>query len=150
MSNVPAQDLGRPYNRKVWVVNMWDRPYTEQFRGESITVPPNGEKKVQMGYVEARRFLGQSKPPAHFIDGPNGKEWNPKSEPPKMLKVVELDEGDYSDLGISEQQLKAEAKAEFKDASMACALCGKVFKNAKGVEIHTSTQHPNAMAFKKE
>lgn len=79
-------------NRLVWVLNNHHEAYTEDFRGDKITVPANREKIGKtfleggnlMPYLAARKFLGQPKTAGYIL--PDGRWFTP----PKALETVEL------------------------------------------------------------
>lgn len=125
-------------NRKVWVINNWTKPHVEEFRGEKITIPPNGEKKVLMPFLKARRFLGQTWP--LFDPLPDGSYR--EGEAPKMLKVVELTHEDRLRLeGITPEEAKKIALEEEKALRLRCSYCGFQAVSDKGLKIHMSKNH---------
>jgi hypothetical protein len=130
-------------NRKVWVVNSFNQDYTEEFRGEKITVPANGEKKLMMPILAAERFLGQGKYPAQYL--PNGQL--APGNLPKALKIVELTPEEVKvHVGKSDEQLAEEILAEKAKAKGQCQICGGVFPNEHGLKIHVAKMHPDFSA----
>lgn len=104
-------------NRLVWVLNNHHEAYTEDFRGDKITVPANREKVGKlftdggnlMQFLAARKFLGQPKTAGHVL--PDGR-WH---TPPKALETVELTETEkqkYDPRQAAEQPTKAKSKKE--------------------------------------
>lgn len=99
-------------NRLVWIVNHNRSDYTEEFRGEKLSIPANAEKKVLMPFLAARRFLGQPKAPATVLA--DGTFLNM----PKALETVELtDEERMKHEGKTAEQIAAEAVEENKSAA---------------------------------
>ena len=123
-------------NRKVWVINDYTEPYTESFRGDEYTIPPNGEKKVLMPFLAARRFLGQS------VGVPDQLPDGSFKTPPKMLKTVELTAEEAEDVfGITNPE-KVAKEAEAK-AALVCTLCGTSLPTEQGMKVHMSRMHPD-------
>lgn len=129
---VPMNETRGEMNRKVWVVNNHSEPYTEVFRGETITIPPNGAKEIQMGYLKAERFLGQPKPPGE--QAPDGT-W---LSTPKALKIVELSDDERG-------HKRSEPKPSFS-----CMLCEFEAQNEAGLKRHMTVKHPDAEPIKKD
>ena len=79
-------------NRLVWVLNSHNQDYTEEFRGDKITVPANNQKiykRIEEGgslmpYLAARKFLGQPKAAGQIL--PDGTWYTP----PKSLRTEEM------------------------------------------------------------
>ena len=121
------------FNRNVWVLNSDSVSYTEEFNGETIVVPPNNEKKVQMPYLEARRFLGRGRPPGEQDHMGN---WIVR---PKALRTEEISP-------VRAQDFDAATEA----SEHRCQICSREFGSLHGLKIHVSTQHPNAEKAKSE
>lgn len=115
--------------RPVWVINDYHEPYKEDFRGSEVVIPPNGEKKVKMPFVSARRFLGQ--PIGMPEQLPNGQF----KSAPKMLRTLELPIDELAKLGYA----KKEANNE-----LMCPLCGIEAKTAQGLSVHIGKMHADA------
>lgn len=103
------QNLG---SRKVWVLNRDTEDYSEEFRGQTVTVPANMKKELLMPFLEARRFLGQPKAPANIkVDGTYDTR-------PKALLTVELTDEEMEEIeGLSKKAIDQKVKAENKKAS---------------------------------
>lgn len=121
-------------NRKVWVLNDYSEAYVEVFRGETITVPPNGEKRLAMNYLAAERFLSQPVMPAEASRLPNGQY----TVPPKMLRIVEMTDEEYEEYTGGKRPV-----ADTKKAELTCTLCGFQAVSSKGLKIHTTKEHPH-------
>jgi hypothetical protein len=67
---------------KVQVVNDNTYPYTEEFKGQKITIEPKGH--VEMERDDAVLFLGTFSPISYDVDG------NPHPKSYKKLKIVEI------------------------------------------------------------
>ena len=100
-------------SRPVWVLNRNSEPYIEKFRGEEITVPGNNQKIYKsireggsiMGFLEARKFLGQPKAVA------NKNVKGVIIVPEKALQTVEMTENELSKwLDKDVSQVKKEAE----------------------------------------
>lgn len=134
-------------NRKVWVVNNGTQEYQEMFRGDNIVVPPNGEKKVLMPFLAARRFLGQPVVAAEQIQRPDGTFMGV----PKMLETIEISIKEAKELfGTDEKKLAKEIKEQEEKAALMCALCGYQTTSPKGLKIHTTKEHPNREPVKED
>lgn len=96
----PVQGVEQPTtNRLVWVLNRHHMAYTEEFKGELITIPPNEQRLVKMPFLEARSFLGRGKKPAK--KNPDGSWINQ----PKALYTEEIQDEYERDLErISEHE----------------------------------------------
>jgi hypothetical protein len=137
-----ALDIDRgTANRKVWIINTSKYVYSEDFRGDKITVPPFGEKKVLLGWLAANRFLGQGKPPARYL--PDNITLAPGSPPPKALKIVELTSDERLEIeGKTKADVVKEVKKEEEMAKLKCAICGGQFLGQKGLKTHCTKMHP--------
>lgn len=89
----PVQGVEQPTtNRLVWVLNRHHMDYTEEFKGELITIPSNNQRLVKMPFLEARSFLGRGKKPAK--KNPDGSWLNQ----PKALYTEEIQDEYERDL----------------------------------------------------
>ncbi len=130
-------------SRKVCVINMDSKPYIEDFKGEIISIPANGERKVFMPFWKASKFKSSCiAPPAHDFTGESIK-----GGMVKMIRVMELTQEEREKLGelTPEELVAKQAKADAKLGNM-CGQCGFQAKNAQGLKIHVSNVHPEAVA----
>lgn len=130
-------------SRKVCVINMDEKPYVEDFKGEIITIPANGERKVFMPFWKAAKFKSSCiAPPAMDFTGEAIK-----GGMVKMIRVVELTQAEREKLGeLTPDELAAkQAKADAKLGNM-CGQCGFQGKNEHGLKIHVANAHPEAVA----
>lgn len=146
-----AQDLqisAKVGNRPVWVVNDFDYdrhpeigevPYREDFRGETIEIPARG--KIKMPYLAAERFIGQPTMPSNLCRLPNGKYVNL----PKALKIVEFTEAELKEVGLSKKALETAEKDDADKVKRTCTICGQVAASEKGLKIHVTKNHPDAI-----
>lgn len=125
-------------SRKVCVINLDEKEYKEDFKGEIITIPPNGVRKVFMPFWKATKFKSSCiAPPMQDMTGDAIK-----GGMVKMIKVVELIESERHELGeltpedIQKQVIQAEAKK-----TLTCVECGFEAKNAPGLVLHNSAKH---------
>jgi len=131
-----AENIIPDTNRKVWVINHYSEEYKEEFRGATIKVPPDGQKKLLMPFLAARRFLGQVTPVGEQL--PNGK-WK---DPPKALATVELTPAERKAIdGISPEDLAKNADAVEKALRLQCQICQFQAKDDRGLKIHTTKEH---------
>ena len=117
--------------RPVYVVNSYHEEYREVFRGKEIVIPPNGERKVKMPYLMARRFLGQ--PVAIPETLPNGSI----KGSPKSLQTIELSHDELEREGFVPKKGKSANE-------LLCPLCGFEGKTAQGLSVHIAKQHADA------
>lgn len=123
-------------NRKVWVINNHTETYKEEFRGEFISIPPNGEKKKLMPYLAARRFLAQVTSPGEKL--PNG-QWK---SPPKALATVELTPAERMVIdGITPEDIARNANAVEEALKLQCQICQFQAKDSRGLKIHMTKEH---------
>lgn len=114
---------------KVWNDNKY--PYTENFRGNKVTIEAGGF--VEMDYDQAVLFLGTFVP---IVKGKNGLQ-DPRSY--KMLRIDQEDRKNYvlnNSLGEKEDTEKV----------FVCHACSKEFRTKKGLEKHIKDKHLNEMA----
>jgi hypothetical protein len=124
-------------SRLVWVLNRDTEPYTEKFRDEFITVPPNKEKKVKMPFLEARQFLGQGKPPAEKdVEG----NYLPGKRP-KALYTIDLT---VDELGGNSKTLDVAMKATEAAIANKCMICNKQMGSEYALKVHLANMHPDA------
>lgn len=113
-------------SRLVWVLNRDSAPYTENYNGTTVTIPPNHEKSVKMPFLQARHFLSRGKPAAVYT--PTGKV----VRGPKALYIEEI-------------QSEIEAEADRSDGmEKTCMICMKKFQNKKALGMHVMRAHPDA------
>jgi hypothetical protein len=123
-------------NRKVWVINHHTETHKEDFRGSEMVIPPNGEKKVLMPYLAARRFLAQVTPLGEKL--PNG-QWK---TPPKALETVELTPAERMVIdGITPEELAKNANAVEEALKLQCQICQFQAKDSRGLKIHMTKEH---------
>lgn len=130
-------------SRKVCVINMDEKPYEEEFKGEKIVIPANGKREVFMPLWKASKFKSScAAPPAMDITGElikGGKV--------KMIRVVELTEEEREKLGeLSPEELAVKQAKANEAKKFACTECGFEAKNAPGLGLHMSSKHPGAVA----
>lgn len=130
-------------SRKVCVINLNDQPYVEEFKGENIVIPPNGERKVFMPFWKASKFKSSCiAPPAMDITGERVK-----GGMVKMIKVVELTEDERMKLGEMTPDELAAKQVEAEEAlGNMCGQCGYQAKTVQGLKMHTTKNHPEAVA----
>jgi len=110
-------------------------PYTEVFRGETISIPPKG--RIKMKFLAAERFLSQPVRPAEQY--PDGK-FKVEQGFPKMLKIVEFTDQERKDIGMgSKKDMEA---ASLDDSKLKCTLCDYRAKTSHGLLIHVARMHP--------
>lgn len=144
MAEQSTATVSRVAQRRVWVINNHTEEYTETFKNKTYVIPPNGEKKVLLPFLTARKFLAQGKPPAERH--PRTGEWLHK---PKALQTVELTEEERKSLDKG-LDLAAESKKEENAFKNMCMICNKQFKTAPALKAHTTKDHPNAVAAEDE
>lgn len=125
-------------SRLVWVLNRNDQPYTEDYKGDKITIPANSKKEVKMPFLEARQFLGQPKPLAK--QDATGR-W---LIPPKALYTIDLSKEEKGGT-INEVIEKSAAEAE-KGAAFKCMVCNKTMTSDFALKVHISNMHGDATA----
>lgn len=141
IDSTPAHD------RRVWIISLLETPdgddpkdyvYRENFRGSPIEIPPDRQKKVLMGYLEARRFLGQAVAVAQ--PNPDGSFYDPNTGRPdpskfgKPLKMIELTLEEKQELdpeSLSEKE-KAKLEAVLASKNHADGFSGDVETVGKG------------------
>lgn len=128
-------------SKKVCVINVDSKPYEEDFKGEKIVIPPNGERKVFMPKWKAAKFMAScAYPPATDYTGEMIKGGRVK-----MLRVLELNEEERTKLGeLTEEELQVKADEVEKTLKMKCGMCGFQAKTDHGLKIHTMKTHPEA------
>jgi hypothetical protein len=149
MSTQPTTQFTVPelINRKVWVLNRDSEPYTEEFRGQTITVPADEQKETLMPYLSAEKFLSQPKCPA-FTNSRGDYQVRPKA-----LYIQELTKQERIDMeGITQEQMEKEADRFEKATRNICTLCqdGKVFGSEKGLKVHMKKMHSDRAPVKDE
>lgn len=129
-------------SRKVCVLNMHDQPYKEDFKGEVITIPPLGARKVFMPAWKASKFLAScAAPPAHDYTGEAIR-----GGAVKMLRISELtpeeklSQGEDSSEVIQKKQMAAD-----KALGLFCGMCGYKSKDSADLKSHTAFTHPEAV-----
>lgn len=130
-------------SKKVCVLNLHDQPYDEDFKGEKIIVPPNGQRELYMPLWKARKFLAScAYPPAMDYTGElirGGRV--------KMLRVADLTEEERIRLGeLTPDELEAAQKRAEAKAGLFCGMCDFEAKDAKGLKIHVTRTHPEVTA----
>lgn len=130
-------------SRKVCVINLDEKEYTEEFKGEKFNIPPMAKRSVFMPMWKARKFLAScDAPPAYDLTGEfikGGKV--------KMLRIVELTEDEREKLGeLTPEELTKKQMASDEKRNLTCGSCGFVAKNATGLMLHTSKAHPEVVA----
>ena len=138
-STQTVQTVSRISNRRVWVINHDKEEYVEKFKATTYRIPPNGEKKVLLPFLTARKFLAQGKPPAE--QNPADRTWLVK---PKALQTIELTEEERKKLdgGLN---LEAEAKKETEAFKNMCMICNKKLKTPAVFKAHMAKEHPDAV-----
>lgn len=145
MAELLTQQLDRTLsNRKVWLVNGWHKPFTQEFRGEQVTVP--GKGRILMSFTEANRFKALMNPffcpPDDIL--PNGDY--PEGKMPKMLHIQELTEEEREEIeGKNSEDLEKEREKYEKALKRTCPMCEHTFPTAKGLKLHTARMHPDAI-----
>lgn len=130
-------------SRKVCVTNLDSKPYVEEFKGEVISIPPSGERKVFMPFWKASKFKSSCiAPPAHDITGEMIR-----GGMVKMIQVSELTQDERERLGelTPEELAVKQAKAD-QNLANKCGECGFDGKNAQSLRMHVMKAHPAAVA----
>lgn len=120
-------------SRLVWVLNRDHAPYTENYKGDPITIPPNNEKRVKMPYLEACQFLGQGKPLAK--SDVNGN----RIIGPKALYKLELTDAEKK--GTINEVIEKQVE---KSSPGKCMVCGKDCSSEHGLKVHMANFHEGA------
>lgn len=132
----PTAQVRSNLNRQVFVENIMNEEYAEEFKGDVIVVPPSG--KIVMPVMEANKFVGQFKAP---LKKDHSGQWK-RVQGPKPLRVVEMTAEDREALeGVTPAQQKAAEKAEEDKARLKCMKCGFVAQTDKGLKIHATAIH---------
>lgn len=128
-------------SRKVCVINMDEKPYVENFKGENITVPPLGKREVFMPYWKAANFKSSCfAPPAFDLTGDAIR-----GGLVKMIRVVELTDEERERFGeFTPDELAARQAEADRKTGLTCGMCGFNAENESGLRLHTTRTHPEA------
>lgn len=123
-------------SRLVWVLNRDSHPYSEDYKGVLMTIPPNEKKEVKMPFLEARQFLGQAKPLAK--QDAQGR-WLVR---PKALYTTDLSKEEKK--GSVNEIIEKNAEEAEKQIANKCMQCGKVMPNEFSLRVHLAEMHEGA------
>lgn len=119
----------RPPKRKVVVLNIHQtKDYTEQFKGETITVKANRDRSLVMDLLTAEKFLSSVGQTMYEVDAA-GREISMG----KPLKIEEL---------TDDEKAKFDPIAAKQDDKNLCTLCGETLPTVKGLKLHLQRKHP--------
>lgn len=103
---------------KVWNDNEY--PFSDEFKGDKITIPP--KKFIEMEYYDAHEFRGKYSPIKVDGDG----QHMPQSY--KMIRIEKIGSPEVTQLGVT------------------CQACGKVYESQGVLDAHIDEQHLESMA----
>lgn len=113
-----------PIIYKARLYNDHDQDYTEEFKGEMITIPANGY--IEGDHTELNELRGRWANPTKYL--PDGT----RVPNPKMLRLVKMIDADHK-TRLSEQDLRNR-----------CMECGYHAKSTAGLASHRRNAHPGA------